>query len=70
MTSFTILRVKSHSDTVPAELKHGNDMADKYAGEAVREITSGDEARVLRLDRKTRLIQARMVQALSMLPKR
>ena len=40
MESFTILKVKSHSDTVPTHLKHGNDMADKYAGEAVREITS------------------------------
>ena len=70
MTSFTTLKVKSHSDTVPAELKHGNDMADMYAGEAVREITSGDEARVLRLDRKTRLIQERMIQALFMFPKR
>ena len=45
-------------------------MADKYAGEAVREVTSGDEARVLRLDRKTRLIQERMIQAIFLLPKR
>ena len=70
MTSFTILKVKSHSNTAPTELKHGNDMADKYAGEAVREVTSGDAARVLRLDRKTRLIQERMIQAICMLPKR
>ena len=70
MNSFTILKVKSHSDSVPAELKHGNDMADKYAGEAVREVTSGDEARVLRLDRKTRLIQERIIQAIYLLQKR
>ena len=70
MTSFTIHKVKSHSDAVPSELKHGNHMADKYAGEAVREVTSGDEARVRRLDRKTRLIQERMIQAVFMLPKR
>ena len=70
MEAFTILKVKSHSDAVPTELKHGNDMADKYAGEAVREVTSGDKARVFRLDRKTRLIQERMIQALFMLPKR
>ena len=70
MLSFTILKVKSHSDTVPADLKYGNDMADKYAGEAVREVTSGDEARVFRLDRKTRLFQERMIQAIFLLPKR
>ena len=70
LESFTIIKVKSHSDSVPTNLKHGNDMADKYAGEAVREVTSGDEARVLRLDRKTRLIQERMIQAIFMLPKR
>ena len=69
MQSFRILKVKSHSDTMPADLKFGNDMADKYAGEAVREITSGDEARVLRLDRKTRLFQERMIQAIMLLPK-
>ena len=39
MKSFTILKVKSHSDNVPTDLKYGNDMADKYAGEAVREIS-------------------------------
>ena len=70
MQSFNILKVKSHSDTMPADLKYGNDMADKYAGEAVREVTSGDEARVLRLDRKTRLFQERMIQAIFLLPKR
>ena len=52
------------------EHKHGNDMADKYAGAAVIEVTSGDEARVRRLVRKTRLIQEPMIQAISMLPKR
>ena len=70
MESFTILKVKSHSDNVPTDLKYGNDMADKYAGEAVREISSGDESRVRRLDWKTRLIQERMIQAIFLLPKR
>ena len=70
MQSFTILKVKSHSDTMPADLKYGNDMADKYAGKADREVTTGDEARVLRLDRKTRLFQERMIQAIFLLPKR
>ena len=54
-----IRKVKSHCDNVeivPREHKHGNDMADKYAGEAVIEVSSGDEARVKRLDRKARLI--------------
>ena len=73
ITLFEIHKVKGHSDPsheVPAELKHGNEMADKYAGEAVIEANFGDEARVRRLDRKTRLIQERMIQAIFMLPKR
>ena len=72
LSVFEIRKVKSHdtSHEVPPELKHGNDMADKYAGQAVIEVTSGDEARVRRLDRKTRLIQERMIQAIFMLPKR
>ena len=73
MKRFQILKVKSHSDSshqVPPELKHGNDMADKYAGEAVIEVPSGDEARVRRLDRKTRLIQERLIQAIFMFPRR
>ena len=66
-----IRKVKSHCDKVeivPLEHKHGNDMADKYAGEAAIEVTSGDEARVRRLDRRTLLIQERMIQAIFMLP--
>ena len=57
-------------EIVPREHKHGNDMADKYAGDAVIEVASVDEARVRRLDRKTRLIQERMIQAIFLLPRR
>ena len=66
-------KVKAHCDDnsiVPKEQQAGNNMADHYAGRAVIEVTTGDESRVRRLDRKTRLMQERMIQANFLLPKR
>ena len=56
MDIFDIGKVKSHCsdiNIVPVEHKHGNDMADHYAGRTVIEVTLGDKARVRRLDWKT-----------------
>ena len=60
LSRFEIHKITSHCDDVeivPEVHRRGNDMADKYAGEAVIEVTSGDEARVRRLDRTTKLIK-------------
>ena len=58
-------KVKVHcadGDIVPQEHQAGNIFADHYGGRAVNEL------RVLRLDRKTALMQERMVQATFLLP--
>ena len=73
MNVFTISKVKAHCDhnsVVPEEHRKCNNMADRYAGQAVVEVTTGDESRVRRMDRQTRLTQERMIQAIFLLPRR
>ena len=44
LEQFEVRKVKSHCETediVPREHKHGNDMADKYAGQTVIEAPFG-----------------------------
>ena len=66
----TVKKVKADCDDVdivPKEHRAGSNFADHYNGRAAIDITTGHGSRVRRLDRKTRLMQERMIQAL--LPK-
>ena len=65
--------MKAHcedSDIVSEVHRKGNNMADKYAGQAVVEVESGDESMVRCMDRQTRLMQEGMIQAIFLLPRR
>ena len=71
LVHFAIHKVKAHCDDeeiVPEVHRKGNNMADKYAGPAVVEVTTSGESRVRRLYRKVRLIQERLIQAIFLLP--